>query len=223
MPSEHVRAWGSWGLRRPAPSYGWAPVAQRDGVALLKSHSSLYIFLWHPSLSACFSFMCMCMTLSFLTPGVSPGFTFPSLAASRSCTKRKLIKYRLTCLGVSRHLKLEPRIPDPGHAFSAGSSSSEVQYEGHPAVSVSPSSHNRAALPWWICSLSSPAYKEQLLRVLTKWLFDTQQIWGVALNQSTDFTPRLSGFGSWFCRFGLHDLQQVASPLCDSVSPSIKY
>lgn len=47
----------------------------------------------------------------------------------------------------------------------------------NPAASISQSSENRAALPWWACSLSSPAYREQLLRGLTKKLFDTQHMY----------------------------------------------
>ena len=43
---------------------------------------------------------------------VSIGLSFPSLTVSRSCPQSILIKYWLTCLGVSQHLKLEPRNAD---------------------------------------------------------------------------------------------------------------
>lgn len=78
-----------------------------------------------------FSSMCMCMTLSFLRPECPlDRFIFASLTASRSvsCAKSKLIKYWLTCLGISQHLKLELRSPVP--VFSSAHASLQIPHPG---------------------------------------------------------------------------------------------
>lgn len=118
----------------------------------------------------CLSSLGMRTTLSCLRPGPLLGeFVFVSLTALGlvSCTKSKLVTYPLTCPGVSQHVKLAARNPDPCPCVSFHQTMLALRCllsGAQPGSTPRPVSRRapRTGHPFLDGPLSRPAHKEQL-------------------------------------------------------------